>query len=408
MYRGPMIQGEKTSSPDVETTAKSEAQARGAAEPAAGGKPEGSTDGKPEAHAEPKKSIWSTVFNLAMFVLGAVALTFMLRTTKWSDLSDTLIRVGNYAPIIIALDLVALCFDAAAWREFMRPEARMVSYPRVLGAWASGRAINVLTPFGALGEPTKVTMLYDRIPKARLLSSIVLLNATVLYFSVSVMLIGIPITLLLLDLSHPVKVAIGVGVAVIIPLMVMLGVVIHRGAVSTLVGSLRRAKIISVERATHWKTKLVDVDKHIRELHNSKTSGTRRGILFVVASKLVTYTSTMLLIHAVGVDLRPALIIAVLSVGVLIQWVSSIVPLGLGLADGGNAALYVLLGATSQQGLFVTMLNRVRSVTVAILGLGAMAVMSGLTRWQQTLIKRKIREMKANHAAADAASPTPT
>lgn len=344
---------------------------------------------------EKKKSPWSTIFNLVMFVAGGVGLYFMLRTTSWEELKPVLISVGNYAGIILALDLASLCFDAAAWHSFMRPEARMVSYPRVLGAWASGRAINVLTPFGALGEPTKVTMLLDRAPKARLLSSIVLLNVAVLYFSVSVMLIGIPITLLLVDVPHGIKVMVGIGVAVLVPLMVMLGVVIQRGAISTLVATLRNTRLISSERASDWKTRLQEVDKHIRELHKHRTAGTRRGILFVAASKIVTYTSTCVLIQAVGVSLTPALVIAVLSVGVLIQWIASIVPLGLGLADGGNYALYSLLGATGPQGLLVTMLNRARSVAVAVLGLGAMVVLTVMSRVQQSRIQRKIRELKA-------------
>src|SRR5690606_8592055 len=113
------------------------------------------------------------------------------------------------------------------------------SYWRVLGAWASGRAINVLTPTGALGEPTKVTMLLNHAPRARLLSSIVLLNVAILYLAVTVMVIGIPITLLLVDLPHALKVTIGVGVAVIIPAMIALGFVIHRGATSTAIGLVR-------------------------------------------------------------------------------------------------------------------------------------------------------------------------
>ena len=358
-----------------------------------------------EARAD-KKSPWSTIFNLVMFVAGGVGLYFMLRTTGWDELRPVLIGVGNFAALILVLDLAALCFDAAAWHSFMRPEARMVSYPRVLGAWASGRAINVLTPFGALGEPTKVTMLLDRAPKARLLSSIVLLNVAVLYFSVTVMLIGIPITLLLVDVPHTIKVMVGIGVAVLVPLMVMLGVVIQRGAISTLVGTLRNTRIISAERAADWKERLKEVDRHIRELHAHRTAGTRRGIAFVAASKLVTYTSTCVLIHAVGVSLSPALIIAVLSVGVLIQWIASIVPLGLGIADGGNYALYSLLGATGAQGLLVTMLNRGRSVAVAILGLGAMVVMTGLSRWQQARIQRRIKELKAE-LQSDPAKPEP-
>lgn len=350
----------------------------------------------PEA---PKKRAWSRIFNIAMFVVGGVLLAFMLRELNWEDLGPTLIRVGNFAPFILGLDLIAMCFDAKGWHAFMRPEARMVSYPRVLGAWASGRAINVLTPFGALGEPTKVTLLLDRVPKARLLSSIVLLSATALYFSVAVMLIGIPITLLLLDLSHAVKIAVGIGVAVIIPIVVMIGLVIQRGAVSTLVGTLRRTRLISVGRAADWKTRLVDVDKHIRELHKNRTYDTYAGIKWIAASKVITYTSTIITIHAVGVDLSPALIVAVLSVGVLIQWVANIVPLGLGIADGGNAALYVLLGASAQQGVFVTMINRIRSVSVAMLGLVAMAVMAGLSRLQQSRIKQKIIDMKEQQAA---------
>ena len=48
----------------------------------------------------------------------------------------------------------------------------MISYWRVLGANISGRAINVLTPGGALGEPTKLMLLSTHAPRARALSSL--------------------------------------------------------------------------------------------------------------------------------------------------------------------------------------------------------------------------------------------
>jgi hypothetical protein len=356
-----------------------------------------SADGKEPPPATEKKSIASAVFNVLMFVVGGCALAWMLRSTSWPELRQVIVGVGAWAALIIVLDLTALCLDAAAWHAFMRPEARMVPYWRVFGAWASGRAINVLTPFGALGEATKVTMLMNHAPRSRVLSSIVLLNVTALYFSVTVMLIGIPITLLLIDLPDAVKVLIGIGVAVIIPLMVGLGFVIQRGAMATMVGTLRRVRLISVDRAKTWKEKLKDVDRHIRELHTHRTAGTRAGFLFVLLSKLVTYTSTISLIHAVGVPVSVPLIIGVVSVGVLIQWISSVVPLGLGLADGGNYVLYNLLGATGEQGLFVTMLNRARSFTIALLGLGIMAGMTVLDRLRKRRIQAKIVELKELH-----------
>ena len=84
-----------------------------------------------------------------------------------------------------------------------------------------------------------------------------------------------------------------------------------------------------------------------------------------------------------------------MSVGVLIGWISPIVPLGLGLADGGNYALYVLLGASGVHGMVVAMVNRARSLAIATLGLGAMALLTALGRRSQRRIRDKLAEMQA-------------
>ena len=95
-----------------------------------------------------------------------------------------------------------------------------------------------------------------------------------------------------------------------------------------------------------------------------------------------------------------------LSVGVLISWIAAIVPLGMGLADGGNYALYSLLGATGEQGLFVTLLTRARSVAVAMLGLGMMAFLTVLDRLFQRRIQQKILTMRAEAAAKPVVAST--
>lgn len=356
-----------------------------------------------DADAEPrKKRGWSAVFNLVMLVVGGLALAWLLRSTSWHEVRNVITGVGIWAAVILALDLSALCCDAGALHAFMRPEARMVSYARVLGAQASGRAINVLTPLGALGEATKVTMLSEHAPRARVLSSLVLLNVSKLYFNVAVMVVGTPITILLVDLPHAVKLMVGIGLAVLIPAMVAIGVMIHRGAIASLVGILRRARIIKADRAKAWKAKLGEVDKHIRELQSHRTAGTRLGLAFVAISEVLGYTSTVVIMGAVGVELTPALVIGVLSVGVLVTWISSVVPLGLGLADGGNYALYSILGASGEHGMFVTMLARARTVAIAILGLFAMAVISVAARYVQWRIHVKLERMKAARDAAPA------
>ena len=67
-------------------------------------------------------------------------------------------------------------------------------------------------------------------------------------------------------------------------------------------------------------------------------------------------------------------VIAMLSVGILVTWLSNIIPLGLGIADGTNYVLYGLLGAAPVAGLLFTMVNRLRTVVLALLGLSVMAI----------------------------------
>lgn len=356
-----------------------------------------------QPHSERSRA--ATIFNIVMMVVGGVALYLILRQHGWSEFQAMLANVGWWFALVLGLELVSLCMDAAAIHAFMRPEARMISYWRVLGANISGRAINVLTPGGALGEPTKLMLLSTHAPRARALSSLVLFSLSIAYVAVTVMLIGIPITLLALEVPDAVRVMVYIGLAIIVPGMVALFFVIRRGALRTIVDLLQRVRIIKAERAKTWREKLKDVDKHIRELHTNRSAGTWKGILWVIASKLTSWTSTIVLIAAVGVDVTPTLVIGVLSVGLLISWVSAIVPMGLGVQDGGNYALFGILGATGPQGLLVAMLQRARSVSVAMLGLGVFAIMQIINRLSQAKIQKKIRELREQQSDAAAAEP---
>jgi hypothetical protein len=336
----------------------------------------------------------SHLFNLAMMVFGAGALTWMIRELGWEQFRKVVSGISSYVGIIVGLDVAAILLDARALHTFMRPEARMLPYWRVVAAQTSGRAVNIVTPFGALGETTKLTMLVTHAPRARVLSAIVMFNLSGLYLSVAVMLVGTPVTLLLVDLPGSLKVTIAIGLAILLPLMVALGVLLHRGALSTLTAMLHRIHLLSAARLEAWQSRLREVDRHISELHTDRSAGTWKGILWILASRLLTWVSTMTLIGVMGIAITPHLVIGVLSIGVLISWIASVVPLGLGLADGGHYALFDLLGASGTYGAFVTMLNRTRSIAIAVVGFVIMAIVHTLTRVSLGRLHRKLRAHK--------------
>ena len=307
--------------------------------------------------------------------------------------------VGSRFAVILGLDLAAVLLDARALHTFMRPEARTISYWRVVGAQVSGRAVNVVTPLSALGEATKLSMLVTHAPRVRVLSAIVLFNLAALYLSVTVMVIGTPITLLLVDLPRALQLTVAAGLAVVIALVVAIGVLIERGATATLIGVLHGVRVISAARRDDWQARLQELDRHLAELHDNRRAGTWRGLLWLVASRLVTWTATLTLISAVGVAITPRLVFGVLSVGVLIAWIASVVPFGLGLADGGNYALYDLLGASGAHGALVTMLNRARSLAVALVGFAVMAVVHTLNRLALARMRARLRNDQAHPRA---------
>lgn len=348
-----------------------------------------------EHEPEPNHHVWSHLFNLLVMVGGGIAVAVMMKRLGWSNAKRVFEGVGNWFFIILALDLIGMGFDAAAIRAFMRPEARMVSFWRVFAAQASGRAINIFVPGGVVGEATKISLLVSHAPRGRVLSSIVLFNLATFYISVAIVIVGVPITAFFVDLPHELAIVMWVGLAVLVPLVIVLAIIVKRGAAHTLLTSARAMRFVSDERATRWKAKLTELDQHLRALSSDK-HGARAALGYLACERVIAWIATTATLHAIGQSISVTLLIGVLSVGVLISWISAIVPLGLGVADGSNYALFDALGASGAHGVFMTLLTRARTLSIALIGLGIMAITHLVNRIEIARRHRRFRERLAN------------
>jgi hypothetical protein len=169
---------------------------------------------------------------------------------------------------------------------------------------------------------------------------------------------------------------------VLIVTAVVAGLVVlaRRGALATIVHALRRIRVLSQSRADRWETRLAAIDGLVQRFGDRAT---RLALVFVFLSRALNLTGAALILVALGVELTPALVIGTLSVGILIQWISNVIPLGLGIADGGNYALYGVLGGSPSAGLEFAMVNRVRTVVLASMGLAVMAISNLVDREQR-------------------------
>ncbi len=303
-------------------------------------------------------------------VVGIAALAVLVQRTGWGALVEPLARIAPWFALIAVIDLGAVMCDAGALHAYARSHAK-VSYGRVFAAQASGLAINRLTPGNCLGEPIKVTMLLGELPRSAAVSSVVMFNVATMSCAIATIIVGGPVTLMSLDLPRRAQVAVWVASAVLLGVAVVMMLVIRRGALGVVVRGVRRLGLISRARSTRWEIAVRSVDADILRIGRPEV---RRALGFVIGSRLLYATGTVVLMVAAGLPLTLPLVLATVSVGILITWVSSIVPLGLGIADGSNYALYGALGATGGAGLVFTMANRARTIVLALLGLTVMGV----------------------------------
>jgi uncharacterized membrane protein YbhN (UPF0104 family) len=111
------------------------------------------------------------------------------------------------------------------------------------------------------------------------------------------------------------------------------------------------------------------------------------------------WSAAACVLYSVGVHITFTVLCGVFSVGVLIGWVSAFVPFGLGVADGAYYALFNVLGAAGASGVFVTLLGRARSLTLAMLGLLVMAGGHVSSRIEIARRNRLMARLEAEHGS---------
>lgn len=321
----------------------------------------------------------SRVFNAVVLVIGAVAFAILFHRLGWAATTKAIVDVGWGFAVIAAIDLASVFCDAGGIYSFIRPQTE-VSYWRVFAAQASGLAINRLTPGNSLGEPTKMTMLAGHVPESLAVAGVVMFNIAQYYIAFAAIVIGVPATLLMLDLPPAAEIAVWISTGVIVVLAVGAAIIIKRGAIATLIAGLARLRVISAARAASWTARIADIDDQLKRVGDTRASGTKRGVGFIFLSRCLNWAGTIAVLLASHIPLTTLLVVAMLSVGILLTWLSTVVPLGVGISDGGNYALYGLLGASPAAGLVFSMVNRVRTIVLAAMGLIVMAIANTVWR----------------------------
>jgi uncharacterized membrane protein YbhN (UPF0104 family) len=343
---------------------------------------------------EPSRPAWARWITLGSLVLAAGALAWTIYSVGLYEILRRLALIGPWFLAVIGIEVVITLFDAGALHSFLRPDHRKVGYGRVVLAQVSSRAINAVTPLGSLGEVVKTTMLFERVSPSRAVAAVLLYNITVLEISFVLIALGATFTALLLDLPSSLRTMLAVSAAVTAGLAIVIPVLVAKGRLAGLVTIGRTLRVVPAKKARSWRKKLADIDEKLGDTGGARRRDRALGALCLLLSRLGSWLNVAILIHAAGGSLEVGFLVAVLTAGQVIQWLSTVVPMGLGVQEGGNYGLFRALGADPAIGVTIAIGKRVTQIIYAAIGI-VLASINQTVKEAKAAHRHKVAEQRA-------------
>ena len=323
-------------------------------------------DATSEDHASPRWLTWLTRISL---VVGLVALAITVWLVGPGTILHHLREIGWFFVILVGLEIVSSSFDGTAV-YFMAHGPGQPRWRDAVVAQLVGRGINSITPGGHLGEPVKVGLLARHCSPRRVVAAVMYAGLIDVVISLGVTAAGCMVTTLLFDLPRIATLGLYVAAALAAGAAVAIVVLLRRGMLSTLANALARLRLISRARRDRWNETLEAVDARLRGHDDGDQR--RKAIACVAISQALQKGLGYFTVMSAGYVLSPAQFVALLSAAVVISWVSSIIPMGLGISEGGNVALFSLIGAPPALGLALALARRVNQIAFASIGFAAL------------------------------------
>ena len=329
---------------------------------------------EPEVPTPAPRPAWARWFTLGTTALAIVALVVTVWSVGPRSLYEQLRSIGWWFALILGLEGLATLCDAMVLHGFLGKGGRRPRFARVLEAQVAGRAVNVVTPGGSLGEATKVTLLMRDTDASRAVATVVRFNLSFIAINLAFVVVGAPICAATLPLPDWMARTLWIGTAAAVAVGVGLVLVVRAGLVASLIRVARALHLISRDRFDVWRARLRRLDQTTRGEGGlrSWTPG-----LWALPSKTVVWVSAWLVLYANGEPPGLGVMAAVASAGPLINLAANIVPLGLGVSEGGTAALMAALGESPTLGVTMVVARRVVFLSYAALGLVVLAADEG-------------------------------
>lgn len=342
------------------------------------------------AKPKPTWAKWVTWISVA---IGIGALIWTINDIGLSTMRTYMARIGWWWIGVVVLEVFGTFLDAVAIRAFMSPENRGIKLRQTTLSQLAGRAINIVTPSANLGEVVKMSVLTEYVSESRAVSTILLYN--VVGFSIELLVVAVATPFLLVFVPMPAGLwwmVLGSG-AICLVLSVGLYVLVGRGMLGTFVGLARRVRVISQARFDRWQPKIQSIDDKLRLVEGARTRDRWIGIGAILLSRLTSMFLSLSVVYVVSPStLTVGFIAAYIVGGFVIYMVGTLVPMGLGVSEGGWSGLFRALGENPAGGVTMVLARRVTQILYAATGLFLITASETVKRARVRQAERQAQE----------------
>lgn len=327
--------------------------------------------------SRPRWARWVTRISLAV---GLVALVFTIRDIGPKNIARYVERIGWWWFAVVALEVTITSLDAIAIRAFLSPEGSGVKLRSALLSQLAGRAVNAVTPSGNLGEAVKISVLTEYVSQSRAVATILLYNVISFAVELGMVAVAALVLVIFVPLDAP---WMGVMIATcVICTLLAIGMIAlaRRGLLGSLLGAIRKIRLISQARYEKWLARLAPVDDKMRLVEGARKRDRTLGITAVLASRLTSMTLSYLVFHAVGGHITLSFVAATTVGGFVIYILSTLVPMGVGISEGGYWGMFRAIGENPARGVTMVIARRVTLVAYATIGLVLMTASETVRR----------------------------
>lgn len=310
---------------------------------------------------------WVRWVTPALLAFAIVALVFTIRDVGLRTLGHYLRLIGWWWLAVAALEIFNTTMHSTALRAFAAPDKLRLKDAFL--AQLAGRAVNAVTPSGNLGEVVKMSVLTDVVSSSRAVSTVLLYNVVSFTIELGIVALAAPFLALLVPMPFGVRILfLGVGV-VCLAISLGLYALVHRGMLASLAKVPVKLRLVSQARYAGWYEKLHDIDEKLR-----MTSGASRreriiGITALLVSRLSAILLSLMILRAVGTSISFGFVAAWTVGSFPIYLASTLVPMGLGVSEGGYYGLFRTLGYNPAFAVTLVIARRCITLMYATIGL---------------------------------------